>query len=72
MRACHRCAAARRVGGFEAARLAGQFQQQASELAFHKHRVRVRDGDDRALKWIADRTRRLVDLRSRLVQVITN
>lgn len=70
MRACHRCAAARRAGGFEAARLAGQFQQQASELAFHKHRVR--GGDDRALKWIADRTRRLVDLRSRLVQVITN
>lgn len=70
MRACHRCAAARRAGGFEAARLAGQFQQQASELAFHKHRVR--GGDDRVLKWIADLTRRLVDLRSRLVQVITN
>ena len=59
--------AARRAGGLAAARLTGQFQQQATELAFYKHRVRVRGADDRALKRIADLTHRLADLRSRLM-----
>jgi protease PrsW len=59
---------ARRAGGMKAARLAGQFQQQATELAFYKHRVRVRGGDERAVTRIAELTRRLADLRVRLVQ----
>jgi 4-amino-4-deoxy-L-arabinose transferase-like glycosyltransferase len=65
-------AAARRAGGYAAARLAGQFQQQATELAFYKHRMRVRGGDERTLTRIADLVYRLADLCSRLVQAVTS
>ncbi len=61
-------AAVRRSGGLAGARLAGQFQQQATELAFYKHRVRVRGGDERALRRIAELTGRMADLRGRLLQ----
>jgi RsiW-degrading membrane proteinase PrsW (M82 family) len=52
-------AQARRVGGIGAVRAAGRFQQAATELAFRKHRARVRGANARLAKQITDLETRL-------------